>query len=170
MSIRNFSEISHQPDPHSVISNHSYAKNSVILANICWYIISPQSYPSLGTFSALLIFLLCSFTRAIADREQQSKRRKTNSNARFDRMIETMSVIHTHNTSSKSPGSTNSRHSKKKGRRVSAQDTYSPPVPSTLGRDLSFIKMDRPLANHSTSEDDLRSSDTADSKVTSSYS
>ncbi|KAF9478609.1 hypothetical protein BDN70DRAFT_994055 [Pholiota conissans] len=96
-----------------------------------------------------------------------SKRYKTrNTNAKFDRMIETMTVISSVHASSSDDGrhpewSGANQSNKKKSLNGNHERPYSPQVPSTDGSELSFIKMgrrrsvhvDRPSSDTNTSKD-----------------
>lgn len=75
------------------------------------------------------------------DREPNPKRRKvSNTNARFDQMVETMSTIHT--ASSEKGGHTNTTRFQ---RRFLRGDAYSPPRLRNHPQDLSFIKLNKPI-------------------------
>ncbi|KAF4620547.1 hypothetical protein D9613_000664 [Agrocybe pediades] len=67
------------------------------------------------------------------------KRRRTATNAKFDRMIQTMSVVHSSPRSSSTPSGARASARRNPSRICSAREDCTPP--SALASDLSFIKM-----------------------------
>lgn len=77
------------------------------------------------------------------DREPNPKRRKlSNTNARFDQMVETMSTVHTHASSQKGGDANTTRLIQRRF----LGDAYSPPRLSSHSQDLSFIKLRKPAS------------------------
>ncbi|KAF8161067.1 hypothetical protein B0H34DRAFT_806439 [Crassisporium funariophilum] len=88
-----------------------------------------------------------------------------NKNARFDQMVETMSVVHTNRRSRESRRSGSHDATRSHRSNSSMINAYSPPEPTNVGSELSFIKMGASVAIPAVDQDARPSSPSSNSKA-----